>query len=98
MFNCVSIRNTVCCLKNHSFLYWFSTNNHIFFSAEEIATALKATFEKAMAADPAAAADIARALADAMAQAGASVEEIAAIMNAAMASSLMASAGKGPFK
>jgi hypothetical protein len=47
-----------------------------------------------MAADPHAAADIARALAEALAATGASVEDIAAMMNEAMATSLMASAGK----
>ena len=47
-----------------------------------------------MAADPAAAADIARALAEALAEAGASAEEIAAVINEAMATSLMAYAGK----
>jgi hypothetical protein len=65
-----------------------------FLTAEEIAAALKATFARALAADPSAAADIARALAEALAEAGASAEEIAAVMNEAMATSLMASAGK----
>ena len=46
-------------------------------SAEEIAAALKENFAKAMAADPAAAADIARAMAVALAGAGASAEDIA---------------------
>jgi hypothetical protein len=46
-----------------------------------------------MAADPHAAADIARALAEALAATGASVDDIAAMMNEAMATSLMASAG-----
>ena len=55
---------------------------------------MKATFARAMAADPHAAADIARALAEALAATGASVEDIAAMMNEAMATSLMASAGK----
>ena len=50
----------------------FYTN--VYISAEDIATALKENFAKAMALDPGAAADIARAMAVALASAGASAD------------------------
>lgn len=49
---------------------------------------LKATFAKAMAANPAAAAEIARSMAEALAASGASAEDIAATLQDALAASL----------
>ena len=57
-------------------------------TAEEISKVLKATFAKAMAANPAAAADIARCMAEAMAASGASADEVAATMQEALQASL----------
>ena len=65
-------------------------------SAEEIAAALKENFAKAMAADPAAAADIARAMAVALAGAGASAEDIARTMQEALAASVAGGGATGP--
>ena len=65
------------------------------FSAEDIASALKETFAKAMAADPAAAADIARAMAVALASAGASAEDIARTMQEALAAGVAGACGSG---
>ena len=59
-----------------------------FFLADEINKVLKATFAKAMANNPNAAADMARCMAEAMAASGASAEEIAATMQEALNSSL----------
>ena len=56
--------------------------------ADEINKVLKATFAKAMANNPNAAADMARCMAEAMAASGASAEEIAATMQEALNSSL----------
>ena len=58
------------------------------FLADEINKVLKATFAKAMANNPNAAADMARCMAEAMAASGASAEEIAATMQEALNSSL----------
>ena len=57
--------------------------------AEEIAKVLKATFAKAMASNPAAAAEMARSMAEALAATGASADEIAATMQEALNASLV---------
>ena len=58
------------------------------FLADEIAKVLKATFAKAMVNNPAAAADMARCMAEALAATGASPDEIAATMQDALNNSL----------
>ena len=72
-------------LKNDFSLFFFFFT---FFLADEINKVLKATFAKAMANNPNAAADMARCMAEAMAASGASAEEIAATMQEALNSSL----------
>jgi hypothetical protein len=48
----------------------FGSESWIFLSASEIAAALKSTFARALASDPSAAPEIARALAEALSLAG----------------------------